>query len=164
MKKVLAIVLALISIFGLAACGSKEASPAESGSYQYITPDELKTAVEGENSYILLDVRKAEDYASNHIVGSYSADVDSTVSGEDDDTSKSNIKTALSQATDSETGNPDDKYVLICYSGKRYAEAATGFMVEMGVPASNIYTLEGGMKAWSNGGDAYNALLEGSAN
>ena len=42
--------------------------------------------------------------------------------------------------------------MLVCYSGKKYAEAATGLLQEMGIAAGNIYTLEGGQNGWVDGG------------
>ena len=142
-----------------AADASAEA-PAETGT-QYITKEDLKAAMDaGETGYVLLDVRKAADYAASHIQGAYSADVDATISNSDDETSLANLKAAVAAATGAETGNGDEKFVLICYSGKKYAEAATNLLQQMGVPAANLYTLEGGQNGWAEAGDEYVALLE----
>ena len=70
------------------------------------------------------------------------------------------LKTALKEATGSETGKDGIKYALVCYSGKSYAQKATDLMIEMGIPKENIYTLDGGMKDWEAGGDEYKALLK----
>ena len=128
---------------------------------KYIEDKELKDSIEADkDEYIILDVRKAEDYNKAHIDGSFSADQDAANKGGDDESGKANLRTALKEATGSETGNPDDKYALVCYSGKSYAQKATDLMLELGVPADNIYTLDGGMKAWEAGGDEYKNLLK----
>ena len=158
---------ALLAMLLLSACAAQapaaDASaeaPAETGT-QYITKEDLKAAMNaGEAGYVLLDVRKAADYAASHIQGAYSADVDATISNSDDETSLANLKAAVAAATGAETGNGDEKFVLICYSGKKYAEAATNLLQQMGVPAANLYTLEGGQNGWAEAGDEYVALLE----
>lgn len=136
-------------------------TPGTSTTPQYITKEDLKADLEaGGEGYIVLDVRKAADYDADHIQGAYSADVDPTISSSDDDTSVANLKAALLEATGSETGEDDDKFVLVCYSGKKYAEAATRLLEGMGVASSNLYTLEGGQNGWTEAGDAYTALMQ----
>ena len=141
----------------LAACG-KKVEETTTNPMQYIGIEVLKESIDS-GDYVLLDVRKAEDYNSSHIVGSYSADQDAAKDG-DDKEGTANLKAALNEATGSETGKTDDKYALICYSGKVYAQTATDLMIKMGISADKIYTLEGGMKAWDEGGNDYKELLE----
>ena len=43
----------------------------------------------------------------------------------------------------------DNNLVLICYSGKTYAQATTNVLSALGYDMSKIYTLEGGFNAWS---------------
>ena len=52
----------------------------------------------------------------------------------------------------------DKKYIVICYSGNRYAKVATGLLMNSGIKNANIQTLggddsqqsaAGGMKAWN---------------
>lgn len=161
--------LKLMSIFLLLAlvlvgCG-QAAKPAESeapaNQMEYITSEDLKAAIDaGSTEYIMLDNRKAADYETSHIVGAFMADVDAANKGGDDEAGKTSLKAALKEATGSETGNADVKYVQVCYSGKSYAQKATDLLIEMGVSADQIVTLEGGMKAWEEGGDDFKALLE----
>ncbi len=140
------------------------AAPAESqapNEMQYVSPEDLKADIEaGSNDYIVLDVRKVADYETSHIKGAVTADVDAANKGGDDEAGIVSLKKGLTEATGSETGSADAKYALVCYSGKSYAQKATDLLIEMGVSADNIYTLEGGMKAWEGAGDDYNALLE----
>ncbi|MBE6012255.1 MAG: hypothetical protein E7234_06835 [Lachnospiraceae bacterium] len=154
----------IFSAFIMAGCGSdskKEAAQGETIEYQYIQAEDLKKNIdEGGDGYIILDVRKKEDYDSSHIKGAFSGDVDSIVSAEDKELATNNLKAALKEATGSEEGNKDSKYVLVCYSGKRYAQGATGILSELGIPEGNIYTLEGGNKNWVELGDDYISLME----
>lgn len=119
--------------------------------YNYITPADLMSDIAGSRTFKLLDVRRATEdtrgnYAAGHIVGSVSADVDGSVSGANGatpETSKVNIQNAIKGDA------ADTKYVLICYSGQRYAQAATQILLDEGVKNENIFTLQGGMKAWT---------------
>ena len=149
----------LIAVFALVGCGQKEEEAANP--MKYISVEEVKEAVEaGSDEYVLLDVRQKEAYDEAHIKGSQDADVHEANKNGDDESGKENLKAGLQAATGSETGNPDDKYVLICNSGKSYAQKATDLLIEMGVSPDQILTLEGGMKAWEEGGDDYKNLLE----
>lgn len=151
-------ILIVLSLL-LAAC--TPANETASNPMQYVTVEALKEAIVSEsNEYIILDVRKAEDYNTSHIVGSYVSDQDAATKDGDDATGLANLKKTLKEATGSEVGNSGDKYAIVCYSGKSYAQKATDLMIELGISADQIYTLEGGMKAWTEGGDDYKALLE----
>lgn len=151
-KKYLSLFLVLMMMLSIfAGCSAKTEAPQkpadsqDAPSFQYMTADELKTIVTEEKSdYVVLDVRKKADYDTEHVKGSISADVDSIVSNQDNAPAKANIEKALS-----ELDSKDKKFVLLCYSGKRYAEAATGLLKEAGIDAANIYTLEGGYKGWT---------------
>lgn len=158
-KSLRLISILLILVFVMVGCGQTVdvvANPME-----YVGIEDLKGSIEsGSDEYVILDVRKVEDFNTSHIVGSYDADVDAANKGGDDESGTANLKAALQKATGSETGNPGEKYALVCYSGKSYAQKATDLMIEMGMSADQIYTLEGGMTAWEEGGDDYKALLE----
>ena len=159
--------LAAFSLFG---CSNNKASSGTDSTQQsepaevtmnYITKEDLKADIDaGNNGYTILDVRKAEDYNTAHIVGAFSGDVDAAINGEDHDTAKASLQAGLKDATGSENGNNDSKYVLVCYSGKRYAQQATQYMIDLGIDQANILTLEGGMTGWSEAGDDYTALVE----
>ena len=128
---------------------------------KYIKMESLKDSIDSDSKeYVILDVRKIEDYDKAHIIDAYTADQDAANKGGDDAKGIENLKVALNEATGNEVGNPDSKYALVCYSGKSYAQKATDLMLEMGISADQIYTLEGGMKAWESGGDDYKGLLK----
>lgn len=152
MKRKLTLALLVVAMLALAITGCAKETPAteassEAVTFQYMSPDEVKEVVDNDE-YLLLDVRKAEDYANGHVKNSVSADLDPMVSNEDHDTALNNLKTALTDATGSEKAE-GKKLVMLCYSGKRYAEAGTQLAKELGVEADRIYTLEGGYKAWN---------------
>lgn len=165
---ILGMTFLMVGMIGLTGCSSSDDATATSGEtaevteekeYQYITKEDLKNDIEGSSEYIILDVRKAEDYDASHIINSVSADVDSIVSNEDSGPSTANLESALADLG-IEAGNSDEKLVMVCYSGNRYAKSATDILEELGMPAANLYTLEGGMKGWAEGGDDYAALTE----
>ncbi len=108
-----------------------------------ISAADLKADIDSTQSYKLIDARKAADYATSHIVGAVSADMDSVVSGTDEATALANAKAAI-------TGDSaNQKYAIICYSGNRYAQKATEMLIKNGVDRANIVTLSGGMKGWT---------------
>ena len=155
--KLVSILFLLSLVLLLASCGKKEDVAANP--MQYMGVEDLKESIDSDSGdYIILDVRKKEDFDKEHIVGAYDADQDAAKGG-DHESGISNLKTALEAATGSETGSEDSRYALVCYSGKSYAQQATDLMIEMGIPADKIYTVEGGMTAWGEAGDEYKNLL-----
>ena len=110
-----------------------------------------------DSSYVILDARKTDDasrggYIQGHIPGAVSADVDGIVSGSNKDEAAANVKAVVDKY------GADKKYIVICYSGNRYAKVATGLLKNNGVKNANIETLggddsmrsdAGGMKAWN---------------
>ena len=122
-----------------AAASEEVTAPAEDVAMQYITPDDAQADL-GNGDYVYLDLRKAEDYQKGHIEGSINADMDAAKDG-DFGSGVENMEKALD-------GTNDKNLVLICYSGKRYAQAGTNVLSALGYDMSKVYTLEGGMKAW----------------
>lgn len=110
-----------------------------------------------DSSYVILDTRKTDDasrggYIQGHIPGAVSADVDGIVNNGDSAAAAANVKAAVDKY------GKDKKYIVICYSGNRYAKVATGLLMNNGIKNANIQTLggddskqsdAGGMKAWT---------------
>lgn len=116
--------------------------------YNYTDVDAVKAAQSDEKT-VILDARKADDYKDAHIAGTVSADMDGYVSGTISKAeSDNNIKSVVEQK------GADKNYIIICYSGNRYAKAATEVLIENGVKVSNISILKGGMGAWRSAGEA----------
>ena len=108
----------------------------------------VKAALADDNS-VVLDARKAADYEDAHIAGAVSADMDGYVGKSiTEAASDANVKAVVDKYGASK------KYVLICYSGNRYAKAARRVLMNNGVKSSNITILTGGMDAWRSAGEA----------
>lgn len=109
-----------------------------------------------DSSYVILDARKVADYEKGHIAGAVSADVDGIFSG-NKDAAAANVKAAVDKY------GKDKKYIVICYTGNKYAKAATGLLKNNGVENANIETLGGddSMRSAAGGMKAWNAKYEG---
>ena len=162
MKKVLVIAAAAALCAGmLSGCGasatgsssssnggsSTQASQSADVQMAYKTVDELKADL-GSDDVVVVDVRKADDYKAGHIKGAVSADMDAAKAG-DTATGETNMKAALKEATGDETG-AGKELVLVCYTGKSYAQAGTNILNSLGADMSKVKTLEGGMEAWGS--------------
>ena len=128
-------------------------APAEDVAMNYISVDDAKAKLD-DADYVFFDVRKAEDYATSHIPGALSYDMDAAKEGD----FEAGVAT-MSQATQ----DLDKNIVVICYSGKKYAQAATNTLSALGYDMSKVYTLEGGFKAWTEGGNDVEASEEVAA-
>ena len=116
--------------------------------YNYTDVDAVKAA-QSDDKTVILDARKADDYKDAHIDGAVSADMDGYISGTISKAdSDNNIKSVV------EKKGADKKYIIICYSGNRYAKAATEVLVKNGVKVSKFSILTGGMGAWRSAGEA----------
>lgn len=113
----------------------------------YKTVDELKADLDNED-VVVVDVRKAEDFAAGHIKGAVSADMDAAKAG-DAAAGEANMKAALKEATGDEKG-AGKELVLVCYSGKSYAQAGTNVLNTIGADMDKVKTLEGGIQAWGD--------------
>ena len=141
MKKIISLLLVLAMALSLVACGNT--APAEEKTedvaMQYITADEAKELV-GNDEYVFFDVRKAADSAANTITGAEAWDMDAAKEG-DAEAGKATMTEA--------TKGLDKKIIVVCYSGKRYAQATTNALAAIGYDMSKVYTLEGGFNNWS---------------
>ena len=140
-NRVMALLLVLVMLVSLVACGNT--APAEEQTadvaMQYITADEAKELVNSDE-YVFFDVRKAADSAANSIVGAQAWDMDAAKEG-DAEAGKATMTEA--------TKGLDKKIIVVCYSGKRYAQATTNALSAIGYDMSKVYTLEGGFNNWS---------------
>lgn len=146
MKKLLLMTLMVVMIMTLIACGNDTAATgdatgeAAAPAVQFITAEEAHEKL-GDDNYQFLDVRQLEDYQAGHIEGSIHADMHKA-------NKEGDIEDGKTQMQNAGVVELDKDLVLVCYSGKSYAEAATKVLGELGYDASRIYTLEGGMKEW----------------
>lgn len=126
--------------------------------YVYVSPKYVNSKLNNPN-VVVLDVRKVEVYAKEHIKGSVSASCDSVISGAQADAkdgiAADNIKAAV------EEYGKDKEYIIVCNTGNSYAEVAAPLLMDEGVAYENIKILgseynkkskEGGWKAWKAAG------------
>lgn len=115
--------------------------------YNYMTAADSHKKMESAD-YTIIDVRKAADYETSHVWNSYSAPVD--MSNISDETGIANVKAVLDRV------GKDGKFILVCYTGNKYAKAATAVLANQGVDPRDIYTLQGGIAKWNadNANDA----------
>ena len=140
------ITLLLISCFSLFAGGKKENVEIVSTPIS-IGPERLYDMIENKEEFLLLDLRRSDDYKRAHIDGAVNADMDSAVQNDDYETSAKVLKNVLKSETGNKKGE-GTKLVLICYTGNRYARAALSILSDMKRDLSDVYIVEGGYKAW----------------
>ena len=152
MKKIISLLLVLAMALSLAACGAKAPAeaPAADVAMQYIKADEAKELLENDE-YVFFDIRKAADSSANSIPGAEAWDMDAAKEG-DAEAGKATMTEA--------TKGLDKKIILVCYSGKRYAQASTNALSAIGYDMTKVYTLEGGFNGWS---EAYPELTTAGA-
>ena len=127
-KKNLVNVLAFILAVGLAGCGDSSGAEGEAtGEYKQITMDEAVTMMDEETDYIILDVRRPDEFAEKHIPNAIN----------------------VPNETIGEEAIPElpDKYQLIlvyCRSGNRSKQASKK-LAAMGY--TNVYEF-GGINDW----------------
>ena len=141
-KRIISLLLSLVMMFSLVACGGGAESEGEASgdvAMQYITIDDAKTKLE-DDGYVFFDIRKTADSSAKTVPGAQAWDMDAAKEG-DAEAGKATMTEA--------TKGLDKNIVLICYSGKRYAQAATTALSAIGYDMSKVFTLEGGFTAWS---------------
>lgn len=136
-KNLVAIFFVALAVVDIASCNKGSAGDVK---MQYIKADQLKANL-GSSEYTVLDVRKVADYSAGHIDGAIGADMDAVKESGKVEDGKETMKQAINGL--------NNNLVLVCYSGKRYAQAATNVLSSLGYDMKKVYTLEGGMKAWA---------------
>ena len=126
-------------------------APESDVAMKYITPADAEANLDS-SDYVFIDLRKADDYKAGNIKGAIAGDMDACKGG-DFQNGVDTVRAALKDATGSESGAVK-KLVLICYSGKTYAQAGTNVLSVIGANMDNVFTLEGGMKAWTGATEA----------
>ena len=142
MKKFMALLLVAVMMLGLVACGADAPAaeaPSNDVAMQYITADEAKELLEND-AYVFFDIRKAADSSANSIPGAVAWDMDAAKEG-DAEAGKATMTEA--------TKDLDKNLILVCYSGKRYAQATTNALAAIGYDMTKVFTLEGGFNGWS---------------
>lgn len=152
-KRIIALLLCVMMVVSMTACannannGSTESSDV---AMQYISIEDAKACLE-DDGYVFFDVRKAADSSASTIPGALAYDMDAAKEGDAEAG-----KAVMTEATE----GLDKNIIVVCYSGKRYAQATTNALSAIGYDMSKVYTLEGGMNAWS---EAKADLVESAA-
>ena len=111
MKKNIFVILAMIMILGLVGCGKDaaagQAQNVNEASYTQISMDEAVTMMEEETDYIILDVRRPDEFADKHIPNAIN--VPNETIGEDEIP---------------ELPNKDQIILVYCRSGNRSKQAS----------------------------------------
>ena len=136
LTKILTSILLVATI--IAGCGSKAST--NDVEMKKISVEEAHEKL-GASDWTFVDTRKASDYEVSHIDNAVSLDMDVVVTGNDEATAKANAAKLIPSLN----GN---NLIIVCYSGNRYAKAATKALSENNYDMSKVWTLDGGMKAW----------------
>lgn len=105
MKKFFLIIIIVIAVFLLTAC---KAGGNDAAAYKTITMDEAKEVFAEPGDYIILDVRRADEFAAGHIPGAVN------VANED-----------IVSTKPAELPDTDRMIYVYCRSGRRSKEAAS---------------------------------------
>lgn len=158
MKKTTALLLILCVTICFA---SAEALDIPTVPMQYITCEQLYEILQSGDTgnLLILDLRMEADYNNKHIIGAINADMSFAVEGDYQPCIRI-MKETLTKYAGEETGCTK-KIILTCYTGNRYAQAATNILSYIGGRMENVFTLQGGNSAWNN--SAYKDLVEEGA-
>ncbi|MBQ9068492.1 MAG: hypothetical protein IJ131_05425 [Eggerthellaceae bacterium] len=120
---------------------------------QYVTCKEVLADIDkGDKTKLLVDLRKAEDFKAGHIKGAVNAPLNKVVDNNNYADGIANLTATLSRVTGNEVGEGCE-IVLVCYAGKKYAQAGTDILNALGADMDTVFTLEGGMTAWNEAGN-----------
>lgn len=116
---------------------------------KYISAADVLAAVEkNDKTKVIVDLRKPEDVKAGYIAGSIFAPLNKVVDNNNYADGIANLTSALSDATGNEVGEGKD-IILVCYKGIKYAQAGTDILNALGADMDHVFTLEGGMTAWT---------------
>ncbi len=119
---------------------------------RYISDTDVLAIVDsGDAGKVIIDLRKPEDAQAGHIKGAIFAPMNKAVDNNNYTDAVANLAGALHDATGNEVGEGKE-LILVCYSGKKYAQAATDILNALGADMDKVYTLQGGMTAWNEAG------------
>ncbi len=137
MKKMTAIVFALLMVFLFAACGGAAEGTFESGGRQYITADQLKADMDAGKDLFLLDIQPEENFNKNHLrsaVATFAFPVKT-------DEEKAKVDDVLDEAA-------GKALIIVCPGGKSGANNTWDHLVSSGYDMSTVYILENGQNGW----------------
>lgn len=122
------------------------AVPVFAGSYQYITPADVKQKIADQAPMFLVDIQVADEFSKHHLSGA----IDTYAYPVKSDADRQKLDTAVTtvQAT-------ADPVVIVCPRGGGGAKRAYDYMAKQGVAGDRLFILEKGQQGWP-----YPELLE----
>lgn len=115
------------------------AVPAFAGSYNYISPEQVKTNMEHKAPMHIFDIQVEDEYAQHHLPGAMKSCAYPV---------KSDADKAKVDAFVSDLQKDSAPVVIICPRGKGGAERAYMHLKEKGVAEDRLFILEGGQGGW----------------
>ena len=122
------------------------AVPVWAGSYQYLTPADVKQKIVDQAPMLLVDIQVEDEFASHHIVGA----LDTYAYPVKSDADRAKLNGVLQQALSN-----TDPVVIVCPRGAGGAKRAYDHLASQGVAGERLFILEKGQQGWS-----YPELLE----
>ena len=123
----------------VAACVLVLAGNAFAGSYNYISPEQMKTKLEQKTPMHIMDIQVEDGYAKHHLPGAMKSCAYPVKSAED----KAKLDAFMADITKDEA-----PVVIICPRGKGGAERTYEHLKEKGISESRLLILEGGQEGW----------------
>ena len=112
---------------------------AKDATYNYISPEELKTRIHSGASQCILDIQVPEEFNEHHIKGAVPTYAYPAKTGEE----KARIdKEAARLAQD------EDPIIIVCPRGAGGAKRTYDYLLEKGFDADRLYILEHGQGGW----------------
>ncbi len=145
-KKISALLAVLVMVPAIAACSPTANTTTAGGTATTTTAAAEMTRVKAEEAvthldedgYMWIDLRKEADVAKSTVKGAVPADLSVVVEGNDMEAGKTAMKEAI--------GDFKGNLVLVCYTGNKYAQAATDVLKSLDYDLTKVVTLEDGFK------------------
>ncbi len=134
--------LALVALFLLTMSTTVGAA-----SYNYITPQELKSSFEAKTDFLIIDIQEKNSFSKHHLPGSIETNAYPVKS--DGDKSKLDMAIKLYH----ESGK---QIVIVCPRGAGGAKRCYNYMKTKDVPDEKMFILKNGIAGWP-----YKELLVG---
>lgn len=107
--------------------------------YNYYTADHLKSALDTDAAFTLLDIQVADEFTAHHIAGAVETNAYPVKSDEDKAKLEMQLDTLIADSND---------IVIVCPRGGGGAERTYQYLEANGIASNRIYILEGGQAEW----------------
>lgn len=114
-------------------------SSAVAADYNYISPEDMKQRISGDQTTIIVDIQVEEEFNQHHLPGSLATFAYPVKT----DAERAKIDSAVQQYKSTE-----DMVVIVCPRGKGGAKRCYDYMRANDVPHEKLFILEKGMSGW----------------